>query len=59
MLTDELLAEALRFLRPERARVAGELLSSLARRIRRGGRDRLELERRARDVSEGRVQTTS
>ena len=60
MLTDELLAEALRLPRPERAQVAEELLSSLEE-----SDDEVaaawasELERRARDVAEGRVQTVS
>jgi putative addiction module component (TIGR02574 family) len=58
MSTDELLAEALRLPRPERAQVAEELLSSLEE-----SDDEVaaawasELERRSRDVSEGRVQT--
>ena len=56
MSTDELLAEALRLPRPERARVAEELLSSLEEPD-----DEIaaawaaELERRSRDVAEGRV----
>jgi len=60
MSTDELLAEALRLPRPERAQVAEELLSSLEE-----SDDEVaaawasELERRARDVAEGRVQTVS
>jgi putative addiction module component (TIGR02574 family) len=60
MSTDELLAEALRLTRVDRARVAEELLSSLEE-----SDDELatawatELERRSRDVAEGRVQTTS
>lgn len=58
MSTDELLAEALRLPRPERARVAEELLSSLEE-----SDDEVasawatELERRSREVAEGRVQT--
>ena len=60
MSTDELLAEALRLTRVDRARVAEELLSSLEE-----SDDEVatawatELERRSRDVAEGRVQTTS
>ena len=58
MSTEELLAEALRLSRRERARVAEELLSSLEEPD-----DELaaawatELERRSREVAEGRVQT--
>jgi len=60
MSTVELLAEALRLTRIERARVAEELLSSLEE-----SDDEVaaawatELERRSREVAEGRVQTTS
>ena len=60
MSTDELLAEALRLTRVDRARVAEELLSSL-----KESDEELamawasELERRSREVAEGRVQTTS
>jgi len=60
MSTDELLAEALRLTRVDRARLAEELLSSLEE-----SDDEVaaawatELERRSRDVAEGRVQTTS
>ena len=60
MSTDELLAEALRLSRVDRARVAQELLSSLEE-----SDDDVaaawatELERRSRDVAEGRVQTAS
>jgi putative addiction module component (TIGR02574 family) len=60
MSTDELLAEALRLTRIDRARVAEKLLSSLEE-----SDDEVatawatELERRSRDVAEGRVQTTS
>ena len=60
MSTEELLAEALRLPRPERARVAEELLSSLEESdegVATAWAE--ELERRARDVAEGRVQTTS
>ena len=59
MSTDELLVEALRLSRRDRARVAEELLSSLEE-----SDDQVaaawagELERRSRDVAEGRVQTT-
>jgi putative addiction module component (TIGR02574 family) len=58
MSTDELLAEALRLPRPQRAQVAEELLSSLEE-----SDDEVaaawatELERRSREVAEGRVQT--
>ena len=58
MSTDELLAEALRLPRPERAQVAEELLSSLEE-----SDDEVaaawasELEPRSRDVAEGRVRT--
>ena len=57
MSTDELLAEALRLSRGQRARVAAELLSSLEE-----ADDAVatawaeELLRRSRDVAEGRVQ---
>ena len=60
MSTDELLAEALRLPRPERAQVAEELLSSLEE-----SDDDVaaawasELERRSREVAEGRVQTAA
>jgi putative addiction module component (TIGR02574 family) len=58
MSTEELLAEALRLPRRERAKVVQELLSSLEE----PGDDvaaawATELERRSRDVAEGRVQT--
>ena len=58
MSTDDVLVEALRLSRRDRVRVAQELLSSLEEPD-----DRVaaawagELERRARDVAEGRVQT--
>ena len=58
MSTEELLAEALRLSRPDRARVAEELLSSLEE-----SDDDVaaawatELERRSIEVAEGRVQT--
>ena len=60
MSTDELLTEALRLPRPERAQVAEELLSSLEEPD-----DEVaaawasELERRSRDVAEGRAQTVA
>jgi len=60
MSTEELLAEALRLPRRERALVAEELLTSLEEPD-----DEIaaawatELERRSRDVSEGRVQTVA
>ena len=60
MSTDELLAEALRLSRVDRARVAEELLSSLEE-----SDDEVaaawatELERRSLEVAEGRVQTIS
>jgi putative addiction module component (TIGR02574 family) len=58
MSTDDLLVEALRLPRRDRARVAEELLSSLEEpddqvAVAWAG----ELERRSRDVAEGRVQT--
>ena len=58
MSTDEIVAEALRLSRAERARVAEELLSSLEET-----EDDVavawaeQLERRSREVAEGRVQT--
>lgn len=60
MSTDELLAEALRLSRDERARVAAELLSSLEE----ADDDvaaawAVELLRRSREIAEGRVQTVS
>ena len=60
MSTDDLVAEALRLPRAERARVAEELLSSLEEPD-----DEIaaawatELERRSRDVAEGRTQTVA
>ena len=60
MSTDDLLAEALGLTRVDRARVAEELLSSLEE-----SDDEVatawatELERRSREVAEGRVQTTN
>ena len=60
MSTDELLAEALRLTRVDRARVAEELLSSLEESDEEVATAwATELERRSRDVAEGRVQTTS
>jgi len=60
MSTDELLAEALRLTRVDRARLAEELLFSLEE----PGDEvavawATELERRSREVAEGRVQSTS
>jgi putative addiction module component (TIGR02574 family) len=60
MSTDELLAEALRLIRVDRARVAEELLSSLEE----SGNEvatawATELERRSQDLAQGRVQTIS
>ena len=60
MSMDDLLAEALRLARVDRARVAEELLSSLEE----SDEDvaaawATELERRSREVAEGRVQTTN
>ena len=58
MSTDEVLVEALRLSRRDRARVAEELLSSLEE-----SDDQIaaawagELERRSREVADGRVQT--
>jgi len=58
MSTDELLAEALRLSRAERARVAEELLSSLEEPADDvAAAWATELERRSREVAEGRVQT--
>ena len=58
--TDELLAEALRLTRVDRARVAEELLSSLEESDEEVATAwAAELEQRSRDVAEGRVQTTS
>ncbi|MEQ1757572.1 MAG: addiction module protein [Vicinamibacterales bacterium] len=60
MSTDELLAEALRLSRDQRARVAAELLSSLEE-----GDDAIaaawadELVRRSSDIAAGRVQAVS
>ena len=60
MSTDELLAEALRLTRVDRARVAEELLSSLEESDEEVATAwATELERRSREVAEGRVQTTS
>jgi putative addiction module component (TIGR02574 family) len=58
MSTDELVAEALRLPRRERARVAQELLSSLEEAdedVAAAWAE--ELKRRSREVAEGRVQT--
>ena len=60
MSTDQLLAEALRLPRRERARVAEELLSSLEESADEvAAAWATELERRSRDVAEGRVQTVA
>lgn len=60
MSTDELLADALRLTRTDRARVAEELLSSLEESDEEVATAwAAELERRSRDAAEGRVQTTS
>ena len=60
MSTEELLAEALRLTRADRARVAEELLSSLEEsdeEVATAGAT--ELERRSREIAEGHVQTTN
>jgi len=60
MSTDELLAEALRLTRVDRARVAEELLSSLEESDEEVATAwASELERRSRESADGRVQTTS
>jgi len=60
MSTDELLAKALRLTRVDRARVAEELLSSLEEPDDEvAAAWATELERRSREVAEGRVQPTS
>jgi len=60
MSTDELLAAALRLTRVDRARVAEQLLSSLEESDAEVATAwASELERRSRDVAEGRVRTTS
>jgi len=60
MSTDDLVAEALRLPRHERARVAEELLSSLEEPVDEvAAAWATELERRSRDVAEGRVQTVA
>ena len=60
MSTDELLAEALRLTRTDRARVAEELLSSLEESDEEvASAWAEELERRSREIVEGRGQTTS
>jgi putative addiction module component (TIGR02574 family) len=60
MSTDELLAEALRLPRRERARVAAELLSSLEEPADEvAAAWATELERRSREVAEGRVQAVA
>ena len=58
MSTDELLAKVLRLSRSERARIAEELLSSLEETdedVAAAWAE--ELERRSREIAEGRVQT--
>lgn len=58
MSTEKLLAEALRLPRSERARVAEELLSSLEEPDEQVAEAwARELEKRSREVAEGRVQT--
>ena len=58
--TEELLAEVLRLPRAERARVAEELLSSLEEPADEvAAAWAAELERRSREVAEGRVQTVA
>ena len=60
MSTDELLAEALRLTRVDRARVAEELLSSLEESDEEVARAwAKELERRSREIADGHVQTTN
>ena len=60
MSVDDLVAEALRLPRRERARVAEELLSSLEEPADEvAAAWATELERRSRDVAEGRVQTVA
>jgi len=60
MSTEDLLAEALRLPRRERARVAAELLSSLEEPADEvAAAWATELERRSREVAEGRVQTVA
>jgi putative addiction module component (TIGR02574 family) len=59
-MSTELLAEALRLPRGERARVAEELLSSLEEPAEEvAAAWAAELERRSRDVAEGHAQTVS
>jgi putative addiction module component (TIGR02574 family) len=58
MSTEDLLVEVLRLPRPERARVAEELLSSLEEPEEDvAAAWAMELERRSKDIAEGRVQT--
>ena len=60
MSTDELLAEALRLTRADRARVAEELLSSLEESDEEVAMEwATELERRSREIAEGHVQPIS
>lgn len=57
MSTDELLAHALRLPRPERVRLAEEMLASLEETDEQvGAAWAKELERRSGDIAEGRVQ---
>lgn len=57
MSTDELVAQALRLPRPERARVAEEMLASLEESEEQVATAWAEeLDRRSRDIAEGRVQ---
>ncbi len=58
MSVDELLAQVLRLPRQERARVAEQLLSSLEESEEEvAAAWAIELERRSREVAEGRIQT--
>jgi len=60
MSTDELLAEALRLTRVDRARVAEELLSSLEESDEEVATAwATELERRSREIADGHIQTIS
>ena len=60
MSTDDRVAEALRLPRRERARVVEELLSSLEEPADEVAASwATELERRSRDIAEGRVQTVA
>lgn len=58
MSTEKVLAEALRLARPERARIAEELLCSLEEPEEEiSAAWASELEKRSREIAEGRVQT--